>query len=83
LLRGNDDLKMMEEIERLVHSLRERQISVIIVSNEVGMGIVPADPLSRRFRDLSGIANQKIAALADTVIFMVSGMSVFLKGNLP
>jgi len=79
LLRGNNDLKMMEAIEGLIHSLRERRISVIIVSNEVGMGIVPADPLSRRFRDLSGMANQKIAEVADTVIFMVSGMPVFLK----
>ena len=83
LLRGNNDLKIMEEIEGLVYSLRERRISVIIVSNEVGMGIVPADPLSRRFRDLSGMANQKIAGVADAVIFMVSGMPIFLKGNLP
>jgi len=83
LLRGNNDLKMMEEIEGFLHPLRERRISVIIVSNEVGMGIVPADPLSRRFRDLSGMANQKIAEVADTVVFMVSGMPVFLKGNLP
>jgi adenosylcobinamide kinase/adenosylcobinamide-phosphate guanylyltransferase len=83
LLRGNNNLKMMEAIEGLIHSLRERRISVIIVSNEVGMGIVPADPLSRRFRDLSGMTNQKIAEVADTVIFMVSGMPVFLKGNLP
>ena len=79
LLKGNNNLKMMEAIEGLIHSLRERRISVIIVSNEVGMGIVPADPLSRRFRDLSGMANQKIAEVADTVIFMVSGMPVFLK----
>jgi adenosylcobinamide kinase/adenosylcobinamide-phosphate guanylyltransferase len=83
LLRENNDLKMMEEMKRLVHSLGERRISVIIVSNEVGMGIVPADPLSRRFRDLSGMANQKIAEVADVVVFMVSGMPIFLKGNLP
>ena len=81
LLKGNNNLKMMEAIEGLIHSLRERRISVIIVSNEVGMGIVPADPLSRRFRDLSGMTNQKIAEVADTVIFMVSGMPVFLKGK--
>jgi adenosylcobinamide kinase/adenosylcobinamide-phosphate guanylyltransferase len=83
LLRGNNDLKMTEAVEGLVHSLQERRISMIIVSNEVGMGIVPADPLSRRFRDLSGMANQKIAGVADAVVFMVSGMPLFLKGNLP
>jgi adenosylcobinamide kinase/adenosylcobinamide-phosphate guanylyltransferase len=81
LLRGNNDLKMMEAMEGLVHSLKERQISIILVSNEVGMGIVPADSLSRRFRDLSGMANQKIAEVADAVIFMVSGMPIFLKGK--
>jgi len=46
----------------------------------VGMGIVPADPLSRRFRDLSGMINQRIAEGVDTVIFMVSGIPIFLKG---
>jgi len=51
------------------------------VSNEVGMGIVPADPLSRRFRDLSGMVNQRIAEVADTVILMVSGLPIFLKGK--
>jgi adenosyl cobinamide kinase/adenosyl cobinamide phosphate guanylyltransferase len=81
LLRGNNDLKIMEEMERLIHTLRERRISVIIVSNEVGMGIVPADPLSRRFRDLSGMANQKIAEEADAMVFMVSGMPILLKGK--
>jgi adenosylcobinamide kinase/adenosylcobinamide-phosphate guanylyltransferase len=72
---------MMEAMEGFVHSLKERQISIILVSNEVGMGIVPADSLSRRFRDLSGMANQKIAEVADAVIFMVSGMPIFLKGK--
>lgn len=81
LLRGNNDLKMMEAMEGFVHSLKERQISIILVSNEVGMGIVPADSLSRRFRDLSGMANRMIAEVADAVIFMVSGMPIFLKGK--
>jgi adenosylcobinamide kinase/adenosylcobinamide-phosphate guanylyltransferase len=82
LLKGDNDSKIMEETDRLIQTLRERRTSVIIVSNEVGMGIVPVDPLSRRFRDLSGMANQRIAGEADEVIFMVSGMSLFLKGKL-
>jgi adenosylcobinamide kinase/adenosylcobinamide-phosphate guanylyltransferase len=61
--------------------MQEKQTSFIFVSNEVGLGIVPADPLSRRFRDLSGMANQRIAEAADTAIFMVSGISIFLKGE--
>ncbi len=82
LLKGDDDLKIVEETDRLVHTLRGRRMSVLVVSNEVGMGIVPVDPLARRFRDLSGRANQKIAGEADVVIFMVSGMPLFLKGKL-
>lgn len=52
---------------------------VVIVSNEVGEGIVPADPLSRRFRDLVGLANQIIAAEADEVIMMQAGIPVRIK----
>src|SRR5512145_183290 len=53
--------------------------TVIFVTNEVGMGIVPDNPLSRRFRDLAGRCNQLIAAQADDVIFMVSGLAWPLK----
>ena len=81
LLKWDDDSKIMEEIDRFTHTIKGSQTSLILVSNEVGMGIVPADPLSRRFRDLTGIANQKIAEMADTVIFMVSGIPLFLKGE--
>jgi adenosylcobinamide kinase/adenosylcobinamide-phosphate guanylyltransferase len=70
----------MDEVSRLIDTIKQSQTSLILVSNEVGMGIVPADPLSRRFRDLSGMANQKIAEVAETVILMVSGIPVFLKG---
>jgi adenosylcobinamide kinase/adenosylcobinamide-phosphate guanylyltransferase len=45
------------------------------------MGLVPVEPLGRRFRDLSGMANQKIAEVAQTVVFMVSGIPIFLKGK--
>jgi len=81
LIKWDDDQKVMAEVGRLADALRKNQSSFIIVSNEVGMGIVPADPLGRRFRDLSGMANQKLAQQADTVIFMVSGIPLFLKGR--
>jgi adenosylcobinamide kinase/adenosylcobinamide-phosphate guanylyltransferase len=81
LLRGDNDERIMDELGRLIETLREGPGSFIIVSNEVGMGIVPADPLSRRFRDLSGTANQRIAREADTVILMASGLPLFLKGR--
>jgi adenosylcobinamide kinase/adenosylcobinamide-phosphate guanylyltransferase len=71
----------MKEISALIDMIQEKQTSLILVSNEVGLGIVPADPLSRRFRDLSGMINQRIAEAADMVIFMVSGIPTFLKGK--
>ncbi len=81
LMRWDDDGRAMEEVGKLIEAFKESQASFILVSNEVGMGIVPADPLGRRFRDLSGTTNQKIAESVDTVIFMVAGIPVFLKGK--
>jgi adenosylcobinamide kinase/adenosylcobinamide-phosphate guanylyltransferase len=80
LLRGDDESKITEEVERLGNAIQETRATLIVVTNEVGMGIVPVDPLGRRFRDLAGMANQRMAALADAVIFMVSGIPMVLKG---
>jgi adenosylcobinamide kinase/adenosylcobinamide-phosphate guanylyltransferase len=52
---------------------------LLLVSNEVGWGIVPDNPLVREFRDLLGWANQMIAAVADEVVLMVSGIPVAVK----
>jgi adenosylcobinamide kinase/adenosylcobinamide-phosphate guanylyltransferase len=81
LMRWDNDLRIMEETEKLIDSLKQSSTSSILVSNEVGLGIVPADPLSRRYRDLLGAMNQRIAGALDTVIFMVSGIPLFLKGK--
>jgi adenosylcobinamide kinase/adenosylcobinamide-phosphate guanylyltransferase len=80
LLKWDDESKIMNAINRFTEAIKQTQATLIIVTNEVGMGIVPADPLARRFRDLSGRVNQKIAELADSVAFMVSGIPMFLKG---
>jgi adenosylcobinamide kinase/adenosylcobinamide-phosphate guanylyltransferase len=80
LMKGEADSTVMDEVARFVEVLGQERTSFVIVSNEVGMGIVPADPLSRRFRDLAGTANQRIAHGVDTVILMVSGIPLFLKG---
>jgi adenosylcobinamide kinase/adenosylcobinamide-phosphate guanylyltransferase len=81
VMRQKSDHEIMEEVSRLMDTVKKGQPSLIFVSNEVGMGIVPAEPLGRRFGDLSGMANQKIAEVAQTVIFMVSGMPIFMKGK--
>jgi len=68
------------EVPAFVEALRDPPCDVIVVTNEVGMGIVPANELARRFRDLAGTVNQAVAALADEVILMVSGVPLVVKG---
>lgn len=69
--------------DALLAALGSTQRDVILVSNEVGMGVVPESKLGRQFRDLQGWANQDLAAVADTVVFVVAGLPLFLKGEAP
>jgi adenosylcobinamide kinase / adenosylcobinamide-phosphate guanylyltransferase len=69
------------EIDRLVMALSRVQSEIIIVTNEVGWGIVPENKLAREFRDMNGLLNQKVAAVADNVILSVSGIQINIKGN--
>ncbi|MFQ5586418.1 MAG: bifunctional adenosylcobinamide kinase/adenosylcobinamide-phosphate guanylyltransferase [Thermodesulfobacteriota bacterium] len=67
------------EIDSFIGACKESNATVIVVSNEVGMGIVPETPLARQFRDMAGIANQQIAAAADEVYLLVSGIEMRIK----
>ncbi|RME74975.1 MAG: bifunctional adenosylcobinamide kinase/adenosylcobinamide-phosphate guanylyltransferase [Chloroflexi bacterium] len=69
------------EIDELVALARDRQVTLIVVSNEVGLGLVPPYPLGRLYRDVLGRANQKLAAQADRVVFMVAGLPLVVKGD--
>lgn len=65
--------------EALEAALRARTGPAVLVSNEVGQGIVPATPLGRRFRDAQGLLNQRMAALADQVELVVAGIPLRVK----
>ncbi len=65
--------------DELVTALRDFSGVCIAVSNEVGLGIVPDNPLARRFRDFAGMLNQKAAQAADEAYFIASGMPVKIK----
>ncbi len=69
------------EIERLVAALERAGGPVILVSNEVGLGIVPENALARRFRDLQGRLNRRIAAVAGRVTLVAAGLPLVLKGG--
>jgi len=69
-------------VEDLCGTLEATSCKVILVSNEVGSGVVPAYALGRRFRDVVGEINQRVAAAADTVVLMVAGLPLAIKGSL-
>jgi adenosylcobinamide kinase/adenosylcobinamide-phosphate guanylyltransferase len=71
------------EVQGLVGTLQIAAGPVIIVSNEVGLGIVPDNPLARAFRDNLGRANQAVAAASDCAVLMTAGIPLVLKGLLP
>ena len=67
------------ELDRLIGALDRTEARVVLVSNEVGLSIVPENAMARRFRDLQGIANQRLAETADEVIFVAAGLPLILK----
>ncbi|MDR3203265.1 MAG: bifunctional adenosylcobinamide kinase/adenosylcobinamide-phosphate guanylyltransferase [Deltaproteobacteria bacterium] len=69
----------MDKVEELIRVALERAGPVVIVSNEVGGGIVPMEPLSRFFRDICGLAHQRLAAAASSVFFVNAGLCLKLK----
>ncbi|MFY9695906.1 MAG: bifunctional adenosylcobinamide kinase/adenosylcobinamide-phosphate guanylyltransferase [Xanthobacteraceae bacterium] len=70
------------EFARLEQTLSVGRAPVVLVANEVGSGIVPDNPLGRRFRDLQGVLNQRMAACADRVLLLVAGLPLAIKGKL-
>jgi adenosyl cobinamide kinase/adenosyl cobinamide phosphate guanylyltransferase len=76
-----DEAKAASEANALVRACRKRKGLIFLVTNETGLGIVPADPCTRLYRDCLGRINQIVAREADNVILMVSGIPLVLKGK--
>jgi adenosylcobinamide kinase/adenosylcobinamide-phosphate guanylyltransferase len=72
--------KLAVEIEELVACIEKVEASFILVSNEVGMGLVPDNRLGRLYRDCLGKANRELAQRADTVYLMIAGIPMVVKG---
>ncbi|OGW75190.1 MAG: bifunctional adenosylcobinamide kinase/adenosylcobinamide-phosphate guanylyltransferase [Omnitrophica bacterium RBG_13_46_9] len=79
LSAGLSENMITKKIASLASFLSKAEFTSIVVSNEVGGGIVPENALARKFRDLTGLANQVMARKADTVIFMQSGVPLRIK----
>ena len=73
------DCPAYPEVDDFIETLAAPPCDLVLVTNEVGLGIIPMDAMTRRYRDLAGLINQRVAAAADTVILMVSGIPLKIK----
>lgn len=78
LLAGRD---VEAETRRLVAVLELKRTPTVVVTNEVGQGIVPDNALARRYRDCAGRLNREVAAIADSVILLIAGIPVRVKDH--
>ncbi len=74
-----DDEVILKQVDALAQWIQHPPIPVALVTNEVGWGVVPEQALGRRFRDLAGFANQRLAAVCEHVVLAVCGMPVTVK----
>lgn len=71
--------ELVSAARSLVDQARAREQTLILVSNEVGLGLVPPYPLGRRYRDLLGVVNRTVAGLADSVVLLIAGLPIDLR----
>ncbi len=83
MLRGDADGAILDEADALAALLTARRGGFILVSNEVGAGVHPETAIGRRYADVLGFVNQKIAAACDRVVLLVAGLPLTLKAQAP
>jgi adenosylcobinamide kinase/adenosylcobinamide-phosphate guanylyltransferase len=76
-----DDLEDFPEIGAFLAALRAVPCPLVLVTNEVGLGVIAADPMTRGFVEVAGRLNQEVAARAERVVLLVSGLPLALKGG--
>lgn len=81
ILQNKNYQEMTKHADSLIEALNKASCSIVMVSNEVGTGIVPENKLARAFRDAAGMINQKAAGCANRVVWTVAGIPVTIKGN--
>lgn len=79
LLEEHSDSRILQNLRQTIRCISGNIAEALVVSNDVGSGIIPDNPLGRRFRDLLGTANQMFARAADEVIWMQAGIPVKIK----
>lgn len=79
LMETNAEAIIDSKVSELIETLENIDSPIYLVSNEVGAGIVPENPLARQFRDLAGSLNQLVASMADQVVWMAAGIAVTIK----
>jgi adenosylcobinamide kinase / adenosylcobinamide-phosphate guanylyltransferase len=79
LLAGKTEKTMLEEVQILLEIQKTREYTLIVVSNEVGNGVVPEYVLGRTYRDWLGRANQMVAAASSSAFLLVAGLPIKLK----
>jgi adenosylcobinamide kinase/adenosylcobinamide-phosphate guanylyltransferase len=80
MTRDLSGAELQAACDHLLTAVQATNTPLVLVSNEVGWGIVPENPLARAFRDRAGLLHQQLAAAADLVLLMVAGLPVRIKG---
>ena len=81
VLAGDKQEQVSKKIKELLFVLSKKKAKIILVSNEVGLGLVPVNKLGRDFRDIAGRVNQMVAKNSNKVFFIVSGLALKIKGD--
>ena len=78
LHHGREEATVLDDSDAAIAVIRARRLQAVVVSNEVGLGIVPVNELAREYRDVLGRVNQQWVAASDRAMFMVAGRAVVL-----